>query len=171
MLVYLITISDARYHEPKKKQKWFSSVFLPQSYFQSFFWWHRCPHHSISVGNFGSNHGWKLVEAAASHSKICKEFFLDGYASLHTICGIALSVVFDLQVDAPKTTSFSLPWFLAEECTQQPTWQNPYRTHWQIVRKCENVAFLSPSVRTAKKYSAAAAVSPLGQKTAVHASP
>ena len=55
-------------------------------------------------------------------------FFWDGYASLHTICGIALSVVFDLQVDVPRTTFFSLPWFLAEECTQQPARQNPYRT-------------------------------------------
>jgi hypothetical protein len=55
--------------------------------------------------------------------------FFDGYASLHTICGSALSVVFDLQVDVPRTSSFSLPWFLAEERTQQPTRQNPYRAH------------------------------------------
>jgi len=54
---------------------------------------------------------------------------LDGYASLHTICGTALSVVFDLQVDVPRTSSFSLPWFLTEDGTQQPTRQNPYRTH------------------------------------------
>jgi hypothetical protein len=89
----------------------------------------RSPHHSILVGNFGSNHGWKFVETAASHSEISKEF-LNGYASFHTICGTALSVVFDLQVDVPRTSFFSLPWLLADERTQQPTRQNPYRTHW-----------------------------------------
>ena len=110
-------------------------MFLPNCYGQSLFWWHRCRHHSISVGNFGSNHGWKLVETAESHSKISKEFFWDGYAFLHTICGTALSVVFDLQVDVPRTSFFSLSWFLAEDRTQQPIRQNPHRTHWQIVRK------------------------------------
>jgi len=55
--------------------------------------------------------------------------FFNGYPSLHTICETALSVVFDLQVDVPRTSFFSLPWFLAEERTQQPTRQNPYRTH------------------------------------------
>jgi hypothetical protein len=34
---------------------------------------------------------------------------LDAYASLHTICGTALSLVFDLQVDVPKASFFSLP--------------------------------------------------------------
>ena len=77
--------------------------------------------------------------------------FLGGYASLHTVCGTAPSVVFDLQVDVPTTFFFFLPWFLAEERTQQPTRQNPYRTHWLIVGKCHNVAFLSPSVCAAKK--------------------
>jgi hypothetical protein len=43
--------------------------------------------------------------------------------------GTALSVDFDLQVDVPRTSFFSLPWFLAEELPQQPTRQNPYRTH------------------------------------------
>jgi len=38
-------------------------------------------------------------------------------------------------VDVPRTSFFSLPCFLAEERTQQPTRQNPYRTHWRIVRK------------------------------------
>ena len=41
----------------------------------------------------------------------------------------------------PKPLFFSLPCFLAEQGTQQPTRQNPYRTHRQIVRKRENVAF------------------------------
>jgi len=54
---------------------------------------------------------------------------------MDTICGTALSVVFHLQVDVPRTSFFSLPRFLAEERTQQPTRQNPYCTHWQIARK------------------------------------
>jgi hypothetical protein len=65
----------------------------------------------------------KLLQVVLKYPKN----FLDGYASLHTICGTALSVVFDLQVDVPRISFFSLPWFLADERTQQPTRQNPYR--------------------------------------------
>jgi len=67
----------------------------------------------------------KLLQVILKYPKI----FLNGYASLHSICGTALSAVFDLQVDVPRTSFFSLPWFLAEKCTQQPARQNPYRTH------------------------------------------
>jgi hypothetical protein len=41
-----------------------------------------------------------------------------GYASLHTIYGTALSVVFDLQVDIQKISFFYVPWLLAEERKQ-----------------------------------------------------
>ena len=69
----------------------------------------------------------KDVSLTKARRNCCKSFynnqriFWNGYASLHTICVTSLSVVFDLQVDVPRTTFFSLPWFLTEECTQQPT--------------------------------------------------
>jgi hypothetical protein len=87
----------------------------------------------------------------------CKSFkniqriILDGYASLHTICGTALPLVFDLQVDVHRTSSFSLPWFLAEDRSNRLDKIHTARTD------SEAAAFLLPSVRTAKKYSAAAA--------------
>jgi hypothetical protein len=67
-------------------------------------------------------------------------------------------LVFDLEGNVTKTSYFSLPWFLAEERTQQPTRQNPYlcSAHPVCTRswgKCENVAFLLMSLRRAKKQS------------------
>jgi hypothetical protein len=58
----------------------------------------------------------KLLQVILKYPKVF--VFLVAYASLHTICGTALSVAFDLQVDVPKTSFFSLPRFLAEEHTQ-----------------------------------------------------
>jgi len=69
------------------------------------------------------NSALKLLQVILKYPK---NFFLDANASLHTICGATLSVVFDLQGDVPKTSFFSLPWFLVEERTHQPTRQNPY---------------------------------------------